>query len=345
MCFDDSCGCKFSVYSKVLPYKLCCVENFCSASINKSDISNVIQCPECLDTVKSEVKVNDLLLKKLAYLEVNCRTHYQPVQLFGIKSFSLKCSKCKDYNNPQIKKDFKSDYFENLPNFINFFDSYQEKMASLFIFHIIKYCAHFLSAQKICDTLQELEDIGLTQGRREALTDVQRFRKLSALGSFNIQEKWIIDTSIKETIRICTRGLLSLRGLIIGNTDDFPLTASIYIGDNLVIEEQLDGATESVKVIFPNAFKVCDEWTTISVLFSGKGTSVVHGIPIYREHELMLDDTRIFVDYEENLMQNGNNVIGGPILGFIFSQLHLNNDEAKVYNLISSSRLQVEIGN
>lgn len=345
-CFDESCKCAFSAYNKVYPFKLCCVENFCLPLINKSDISNVIQCPECLDIVRSEIKVNDFLLKKLSFLEVNCRTHYQPIQLFGSKKFSLICSKCKDYNTLKMtKKDHKTDYLENLPNIINFFDSYQDKMASLFIFHIIKYCIPFLSAQKICDTLQELEDIDPTQGKTEALTEIMRFSKLSSLGTFYVQEKWLIDTRVKETIRICSQGLLALRGLIIGNTDDFPLKASIYVGNNLIIEEQLDGKNESVKVLFPNVFKVCDEWTTISVLFTGSGTSVVHGIPFYREKELMHEDTRIFVDSDENLMINGNNVLGGPILGFIFSQLHLNPDEAKIYTLISSSQLQVEIGN
>jgi hypothetical protein len=279
--------------------------------------------------------VNEELKKKLEFLEVQCPDHGKIAEYFNKTDPIVKCSLCNDYKTIKIQQNkYSTDYSAGVPSI---FKKYENDLKKSFVASMINSIYPLIPGQKIYETFWQLESLASGIEISQSLTRVQRFSFLSPSDTINIQEQWLIKSMSKESLKLKIQGVAELHGIIIGNPIDSDMDVTVYVS-NITKNMKLQTNVKMTEILFQNPVKIHSDWTEIAISYSGNGKSVIHGFPCGLIQDLKLNESLISVDADEYKMSNGNNAIGGPILGFVFNKIHLNEEEAFLYDSISRSQ-------
>ena len=113
--------------------------------------------------------------------------------------------------------------------------------------------------------------------------------------------------------------------VLVGNSRLTYGVASIYINQNQCGNKELHPTQgkiyEKIKLDQPAIISQNPTELGLGISFG----DYYHGYPKYRVKNLYVEDIAIKID--SNSFENGNNLIGGPIFGFVFSPFYINPNE------------------
>lgn len=341
----------FCIRNNKLPYKFCCIENLCQDCFENLTKSEEIECTKCrIKMNKKFMVLNEHLKELIEYFELYCELHSEPISHMNKSNGSVYCKNCPELKfrkgHPQSLSD---DQYAFRGLLLKFIEPYLENHQEIFIPALINKYSFFFSLECIYEVFQNLKQAfgdqtenGAEQVERTIFESLPRFRNILPVNMNRIQ-KWSIRKNYRETIKIKTDGLLELFGIIIGNCDDGELEASIYCSGYQMGTARVpikSSSEDAFSYLFPKPILIQNTWTEIGVAFNGPADYICHGMPSKRISPLIYKNLEIFIDSDH--FDNGNNIIGGPIIGFILSKITVSKSDYETCQQMEKKNLPIK---
>jgi hypothetical protein len=310
----------FSYYNRKFPYEFCCGANLCSQCKDAVQ-RNLLTCETCFTERRLEdVKINTPLLEKLKFSELMCSKHEErPAKYFDDTRFIAYCDKCNGF--PQgLRRN------TNISKFITAVDNQLTQTApqSSLAYEIAK--APFLFP--ITTKLRLLRWLSEP-------TKVEIFRFSRVFPPAYPIFAWKIKPDQYESLSLaCPECMLELQGFLIGMGETGYPSVKILANGDLCANVRLRPvipANHYQEVMLNKPVIISD--TPVSFWFQFSDAEYIyHGLPKNRIRDLTFNGHKLVVGAD--FFANGNNSIGGPILGFVFSSFYVSARENPTLRLI-----------
>lgn len=309
-CDNDSSHIKFSYFKKNLPFKLSCSHNICSACIIPN--AHSLSCINCeIPNDPKNILPNKAFIERLKYIELMCEEH--PDQI--IKSYipadlKVLCQKCK----PNPKADLNPENFNiELNKKLKEVETRENKLLETFFRDIILHSLHTrLNAYRY-------------------ITNQERYKRLwifKQIGPkyFDSKVLWGAKRDYAQLLTITSNCLIEISGIIVGKPVDQQKLLEIRTSDK-IYQHQLEPlkADDQDKFVLVPFHEILDANSGLNVSFKFSEGVYCHGLPdkSFKPVDKLDLDPDNFISLSSTTIENGNLLIGGPILGLTVSRFYL----------------------
>ena len=315
VCKDHGSNYKFSYYNNIDPYNVCCPKvNICGDCKNSSTTTGFIQCPNCFTIKKiNTLQINASLKNTLKHTEVNCDDPYHAgssATCFNKETLQVYCDKCKNRGRNANNKNF-FQFFTELNK--KLYEQYQNAPSILMKSAIIDITLPLRVRLRLYKMLQQRQD----------LINLIRFTDYLPSENYDNLSQWEISrTDPPCSLVLSCDGRLELLGFFIGFSKIGFETLVISTNNETICNTEICYKVNNFayqKVELTKSIIISSD--PVEFLFTFSEGSYYHGDPKYREANLFVDNINIKLDSRDFSLRN--NVIGGPIFGFIFDSFYI----------------------
>lgn len=308
---------RFSYYEKVVPYHICCQENMCGTcrEVNTTSVGATI-CKQCGSSkVTSQITQNKYLLNQLKHTEVRCENPEHKgkyAEYFNDVDIVVYCKSCiipGRYRAARIPDKFNTRLLEEI----------QKNLQVKALSKIMIFCIREIFIYPIMTKLRLLRNL-----QKDCENDLVRFNTILPT-SFESINQWSANPGIYERILISCKGMLEIKAFLIGCALQMGSYVEIYMNGSQVAQSQVNYNTQEryQRVFLSESVLIKSEPLEFCIRFTQGNYH--HGLPSPSLKDLNYNGVKIIIGSPS--MANGNNIIGGPIIGFTFAGFYLPEEE------------------
>ena len=309
---------RFSYYENVIPYHVCCGVNICEECREMSNVtSGGFTCPNCTNRIPlNQIKKNEALLNQLKHTEILCENPDHAGQYaknFNHDDIMVYCAKCvvPGKYRAQVMPDRLNTSLVN--KIVELAPASKHDIVRMLLPEIFIY--PLMAKLKIYRHLQDY-----------SYEPVLRFSGFLPRNGRSML-KWIADRNRPEIISVSCEGIMEMSGVLVGRAFQDGSEVRVNCDQRELCRGLIRTDSQDMEMIMLNQTILISSRPQYLEFYFSEG-KYMHGNPRTIIGPLTFHDIPIRIDSAS--FDNGNNLIGGPILGFVFQTLCLKDRELEI---------------